>query len=61
MTLVSQIITEAYRESNNIAIGQTPTAAEETERWRYVTTTGITVADTTAVTANDLAIHIDYI
>ena len=31
MTIVSQIITEAYRESNNIAIGQTPTAAEQAE------------------------------
>lgn len=31
MVLISQIITEAYRESNNIAIGQTPTAAEQAE------------------------------
>ena len=31
MTTVSQIITEAYRESNNIAIGLTPSAAEQAE------------------------------
>ena len=31
MTTVSQIVTEAYRESNNIAIGQTPNTAEQTE------------------------------
>lgn len=31
MVLISQIITEAYRESNNIALGQTPEAAEQAE------------------------------
>lgn len=31
MTTISQIITEAYRESNNIAVGQVPTSAEQAE------------------------------
>lgn len=31
MTIVSQIITEAYRESNNIGLGQTPDATEQSE------------------------------
>ena len=31
MVLVSQVITEAYRESNNIAVGQTPEANEQAE------------------------------
>lgn len=36
MTLVSQIIADAYRESNLIAIGASPTAAEETEALRLL-------------------------
>lgn len=31
MATVSQIITDAYRESNNIAVGQTPSALEQQE------------------------------
>lgn len=31
MTTVSQIITDAFRESNNIAVGQSPSTAEQTE------------------------------
>ncbi len=31
MTIVSQIITDAYRESNNIAVGQIPSAEEQAE------------------------------
>lgn len=31
MTIISQIITEAYRESNNIAVGETPNTAEQAE------------------------------
>ena len=31
MTTVAQIITEAFRESNNIPVGQLPTAAEQAE------------------------------
>lgn len=31
MTTIAQIITDAYRESNNIAIGQVPTLAEQVE------------------------------
>jgi len=31
MTLISQIITEGYRESNNIAVGDTPNVAEQAE------------------------------
>lgn len=36
MTLVSQIITDAFRMSNLIAIGTTPTADEQTEALRYL-------------------------
>lgn len=31
MAIISQIITDAYRESNNIAVGQTPSPAEQQE------------------------------
>ncbi len=36
MTLVSQIITDAYRQGNLIAKGATPTAIEEVEGLRYL-------------------------
>src|SRR3546814_16812570 len=36
MTLVSQIITDSFRKSNLIAIGTTPTAAQQTEALRYL-------------------------
>lgn len=36
MTLVSQIITDAYRQSNLLAIGASPTTAQQTEALRYV-------------------------
>ena len=36
MTLVSEIITDAYRISNLLAIGTTPTAAQQTEALRYL-------------------------
>lgn len=36
MTLVSDIITDAFRQSNLIALGTTPTTAENTEALRYV-------------------------
>lgn len=36
MTLVSEIITDAYRQSNLLAIGTTPTAEQQTEALRYL-------------------------
>lgn len=36
MTLVSQIITDAYRQSNILAIGRTPTADQQVEALRYL-------------------------
>lgn len=36
MTLVSEIITDAYRQSNLIMIGSTPTDAQNTEALRYL-------------------------
>lgn len=36
MTLTSQIITDAYRQSNLLAIGTLPTADQETEALRYL-------------------------
>lgn len=36
MTLVSQIITDAYRQSNLLAIGDSPTSGQETEALRYL-------------------------
>jgi hypothetical protein len=36
MTLVSDIITDAYRRSNLIAVGQTPSTAQQTEALRYL-------------------------
>lgn len=36
MTLVSQIISDSYRQSNLLAIGDSPTSAQETEALRYL-------------------------
>lgn len=36
MTLTSQIITDAFRKSNLIAVGTAPTAAQQTEALRYL-------------------------
>lgn len=36
MTLVSEIITDAYRQSNLVAVGGSPTTAETTEALRYL-------------------------
>jgi hypothetical protein len=36
MTTVAQIITDAYRQSNLLAVGTSPTSAEETEALRYL-------------------------
>jgi hypothetical protein len=36
MTLVSEIITDAFRQSNLLAIGATPTATQQAEALRYV-------------------------
>jgi hypothetical protein len=36
MTTVSQIITDAYRQSNLVAAGASPTSTEETESLRYL-------------------------
>lgn len=36
MTLTSQIITDAFRQSNLLALGTTPTAAQSTEALRYL-------------------------
>ncbi len=36
MTTVTQIITDAYRQSNLVAVGGTPTDAEQTEGLRYL-------------------------
>lgn len=36
MTLVSEIITDAFRQSNLLAIGSSPTANQQTEALRYV-------------------------
>lgn len=36
MTLLSDIITDAYRQSNLLAIGQTPTTPQNTEGLRYL-------------------------
>ncbi len=36
MTLTSQIISDAYRQSNLIAVGASPTTAESTEALRYL-------------------------
>ncbi len=36
MTLVSEIITDAFRQSNLLAIGVSPTAAQQTEALRYL-------------------------
>lgn len=36
MTLVSEIITDAYRQSNILAIGTSPTTAQSTEALRYL-------------------------
>lgn len=36
MTLVSQIIVDAFRQSNLLAIGASPTSAQETEALRYL-------------------------
>lgn len=36
MTLVSQIITDAFRKSNLVAVGATETSAEQTEALRYL-------------------------
>ena len=36
MTLISEIVTDAYRETNRIAAGQTETSAEQTEAVRLL-------------------------
>jgi hypothetical protein len=36
LTLVSEIITDAFRQSNLVAVGTTPTTEETTEALRYL-------------------------